>query len=265
MENKLTKEDLLQIAAPVYSINSIDSYPLNPYRLLVHYIKTTAYDSIKHYNISLQDFYKNYNYDQRKEIFDNAFRYPDLRFEYAEKFEHDKIFFDFKFYKENIELGRFIFYTHMSYISPTKYDTKEYVAAELDFSCYNCFDFLELDSANNIFDYAKSDEAEASIDMILANIYAFYNFTDFVKYFKTKMLVVKNIQMFCEKLIKPIVTDIQLTFAPEQFMLGVLCGNNILKDVYSYDNYLQTVKNFEKNIRDKFGETYAPKEDKPAE
>lgn len=258
---EMSKDDLLQSAIPVYSINSIDNYPLNPYRLLVHYIKTTAYETIEHCNVSLRDFCNKLDFNQRKELIENSikkFGYPDLSIKYLEKFEHEKIFFDFTFYKENIELGRFIFYTHVSYVSPTKYDTKEYVAAELDFSAYNCFDFLELDPGNNIFDYAKDDSNEAVMDMILANIYVFYNFTEFVKYFKTKMLAVKNIQMFCDKLIKPIVTDIQLTFAPDQFMIGVLCGNNILKDVYPYDNYLQTVKGFEKAIRDKYGEMYAP-------
>lgn len=258
MENFSAEE--LNLAAPVYSINSIDTYPLNPYRLLVYYIKTVSYNEIEHNNISLKDFYKNYSNTKRRELIDSAIaklNLPNLNIEYVEKPEHEKIFLEFLIKKENTEIGHFIFYTHLSYISSFRYDTDEYVAAELDFSKYNCFEFLGIDPSNNIFDYSKDDKATPLFDMIIASIYAMYNFTEFTKYFKTKMLAVKNIQMFCDKLIKPIVTDMQLVFSPEHFMLGVLCGNTILKDSYSYDNYLQTVKEFEKSVRDKFGETYA--------
>ena len=108
--------------------------------------------------------------------------------------------------------------------------------------------------------FAKSDKSPATLDMIFASIYALYNFTEYTKYFKTKMLAVKNIQMFCDKLIKPIVTETQLHFSPEYFVIGVLCGDTIIKEEYSYDNYLNTIKDFEKSIRDKFGEKYAKKD-----
>lgn len=256
-------QEQIDLALPVYSMASIDSNPLNPYRLLVHYIKTNAYNSIEHSNISLSDFYYNYDNAARRELVESTikkFNLPNLNVQFVDKPEHEKIFLEFKFYKENIELGHFIFYTHLMYTSSSRYDTSEFAAAELDFSAYNCFEFLNVEQANNIFDFAKSDKAPETLDIIFATIHTLYNFTEYTKYFKTKMLAVKNIQMFCDKLIKPIVTDIQLYFSPEYFMIGVLCGDTILKDEYSYDNYLNTIKSFEKIIRDKFGEKFATKD-----
>ena len=259
-------ENYLETASPVYSITSMDSYPLNPYRMFVHYICTNAINAIgEHIPMSLLQF-SELSYDERKTILLNKIKelnLSDLIIKFNEKPAHEKIFFEFNMKKENVDIGTFLFYKHLSYVSSTKSDTREYAAAELDFTIYDCFNFLQgLPSTSNILDFARDDMNEYSFDMIIATIYALYNFTDFVKYLKTKMLVVKNIQMFAEKLIFPIVTDMQLTFAPEKFMIGVLCGDKILKDTYVYDNYLKTIKEFEQCIRNKFGETYAHKDDK---
>ena len=92
-------QEQIDLALPVYSMASIDSNPLNPYRLLVHYIKTNAYNSIEHSNISLSDFYYNYDNAARRELVESTikkFNLPNLNVQFVDKPEHEKIFLEFK-------------------------------------------------------------------------------------------------------------------------------------------------------------------------
>ena len=92
--------------------------------------------------------------------------------------------------------------------------------------------------------------------MFMAFLKAFANSTDFIKVFKAKSLITKNIQLFADKLVRPYVVDMNIIYTPEHFLIGAVCGTDIIKQSYDYDNYLEHIKQFAANIRAKYGDKY---------
>ena len=66
---------LRKTSTPVYSIENISQFPMNPYRLFVFYCADTIYPSIENkLNMSLREFSKLERYKQ-EEIIMNSFRH----------------------------------------------------------------------------------------------------------------------------------------------------------------------------------------------
>ena len=260
---------LRKTSTPVYSIENLSQFPMNPYRLFVFHCADTIYPSIENkLNMSLREFSKLERHNQEAIIM-NSFRHlPDVEIRFAEQPAHERIFLEFEVRSRGSHTCLVQFFTHLTYIagndSPGQSDT-EYVACEVNFTEFDGFDFTNVARRGNVIDFAKSDSDKEVMDMFVAHILGLINFTEFVKVYKAKSLVIKNINLFCDKLIAPYVSDIQTAFSPDQFIIGVICGDNIHKMTYHYDNYLESVKSFSNAIKAKYGEKYKiEKEEKEA-
>lgn len=250
-------------STPVYSIESISQFPMNPYRLFVFHCANTIYPSIENkLNMSLKDFSKLERHNQEAIIM-NAFRHlPDVEIKFSEKPPHVRVFLEFEVKNRGSHICLVQFFTHLTYIagnnenSSNEQSDTEYVACEVNFTEFDGFDFTDVSRRGNVIDFAKSDSDNEVMDMFIAHILGLIDFTEFVKVYKAKLLVIKNINLFCDKLIAPYVSDIQTAFSPDQFIIGAICGDNIHKMTYSYDNYLESVKTFSNAIKTKYGEKY---------
>ena len=251
---------LRKTSTPIYSIENISQFPMNPYRLFVFHCADTIYPSIENkLNMSLKDFYKLERHNQEAIIMKSFCHLPDVEIKISETPSHTRIFLEFEVRYRGSHICLVQFFTHLTYIagytSSEQSDT-EYVACEVNFTEFDGFDFTNVARRGNVIDFAKSDTDKEVMDMFVAHILGLIDFTEFVKVYKAKSLVIKNINLFCDKLITPYVSDIQTAFSPDQFIIGVICGDNIHKMTYPYENYLESVKTFSNAIKEKYGEKY---------
>ena len=253
-------KSVIKLASPVYTLTNIEVMPNNPYREFAHYAAYTVLESLENnfHNLSLAEFGK-LSLDKQKEIILEAVSFaPNAKVEFAEAPSHKRIFLEGTYKLGDTVLCTFKFYTHLSYTAPdesSKSDELHY-ACELDFTMNNFLEFLQVNSYDNFFDFSKDDSNIHTVDMILAFLKTFANSTDFIKVYKAKSLVIKNIQLFADKLVKPYVVDMNIIYTPEHFLVGAICGTDIVKQSYDYDNYLESIKQFAAGIRAKYGDKY---------
>lgn len=249
----------IKTASPVYTMTNIETMPTNPYREFAHYAAYSVLPTLeKTVNLSLKAFGQ-LSLDKMKEIINEANNFAEgARVEYKSEPSHKRIFLEGSYFLNDIELCTFKFYNHLSYTSPetdSKNDELHY-AVEVDFTMNNFLDFLQVSSFDNFFDFSKDDSNTLTVDMFMAFLKTFANSTDFIKVFKAKSLVTKNIQLFADKLVRPYVVDMNIIYTPEHFLIGAVCGTDIIKQSYDYDNYLEYIKQFAANIRAKYGDKY---------
>lgn len=250
------EKNIVRQAMPIYSLTNIEKLPNNPYREFAHYAAYTVYNKLpNHTNLSLKDF-NELPHTERLNIIRLANAYGDVNINFK-KSDHEKVFLEFDYMAGSTVLCNVKFYLHKKFFD----ESIESCACEIDFSENDIFDFLNISKSDNFFDFAKTDECNMTIDVILACLYIFANPTEFIKVYKAKSIVTKNITMFTKKLIEPIVTDMSIIFTPEYFLIGVICGTSIIKEKYAYDNYLESIKSFVSSIKEKFGDTYVKQDE----
>jgi hypothetical protein len=247
----------LETAIPIYTIVNIITVPLNPYREFVNYCVEHTYPKVEHtFDLSLDDFY-NSSADVKKKFCDKLQELlPNVTVNVAETTSHPKIFLEGSLLNGKETICEFKFYTHLNYISTKQISDDSHAACEIDFTANSGLDFLNISKSDHIFDFNKAYDNEHTIDMILAHLYGLANFTDFIKHFKTKSLIVKNIEMFSKKFIAPYVQDISIVYGTDEFIIGTLCGDDINKEYFKYDNYLNSVKQYAETIKSMYGEKY---------
>ena len=254
MENKdLTK------AIPIYTVVNVAKFPLNPYREFVHYCVNNTYPLFAGTNsISLAEVKKLSEEKKEKLLKAVTEKYPDITFKMYEKTSHPRIFMEFDVFNKGSNRCNVKIYTHQYYSDSSSGSDKEYIAAEVDFTENEELDFLNINREFNVLDFTRDHEGtdKNTFDMILAHIYGLCNFTDFLKHFKTKTLTVKNIDMFSKKMIEPYVQDMAILYSADEFSIGTICGEDINKDVFPYDNYLNSVKQYAEEIKAKYGDKY---------
>jgi len=245
-------------STPVYTIQNLSQFPLNPYREFVFFCATEIYPKLENkLELSLDAFSKLSGDEQKNILLGIVEAIPNAEIKFLEKTSHQKIFLEAEFYHKSSKIALLQFFTHMTYVSTSSNETnEEYVACELNFTSFDGFDFLNVQRNDNILDFSKDDKDTGAIDMLAAHLKGLADFTEFVKSYKAKSLVIKNINLFTDKLVKPYVSDIQNAFSPEHFLIGVLCGENIHKMTYPYENYLNSIKEFAKAIQDRYGDKF---------
>ena len=274
-------------STPVYSIVENEKFLFNPFREFMYYCATSVFSSLENKsNMSLNDFYelstlnvKNVNDCDEDEPANNAelklieslksnISSDDIKVE-CYKPEHKKIFVqcDIKFKNKNIcELK---FFKHIVFIAgehiEDENNEKEYVACELNFKEFDEFLHLLDDNENYkssmVYMFAKDDNDKDTFDMIVAHIKGLCNFTDFMRSYKSKSLAAKNANMFIEKLVSPYVSDYEVYFTSENFIVSMICGCTLHRVACTYDNYLSQIKDIKDKIISKYGEKYhKPKE-----
>ena len=252
MENK----DLSK-AIPIYTVVNVAKFPLNPYREFVHYCvdhNFPLFDGMT--GLSLADL-KNLSQKNRVKILGSVTeKYPAIVFNIFEQTSHPRIFLETDVLNNGTKVCNVKFYTHQYYSDSSTKDNTEYIAAEIDFTNNEELDFLNINREFNVLDFTRDGDDKNTVDMILAHIYGLCNFTDFLKHFKTKTLTVKNIDMFAKKMIEPYVQDMAILYSAKEFSIGTICGDEINKDTFTYDNYLQSVKQYAAEIIAKYGEKY---------
>lgn len=246
------EKNTIKKAMPIYTLTSIEKIQNNPYREFVHYAAYTVYNKLSnHIDLSLRDF-ANRSYEDQIKVLTAANEYVDNVNIVFNRPNHPKVFLDANYMSGDKQLCNIKFYSYTKFCN----SDETHYACELDFSNNDIFDFLDIQKSDNFLDFTKTDLCDMSIDMILSCLYIFANPVEFIKVYKAKSIVTKNIVMLTKKLIEPIVTDMNIVFTPEYFYVGVICGTNIIKETYTYDNYFESIKNFANGIKEKFGDIY---------
>ena len=259
---------------PNCNICSSEQFPVQPYREFVYFASENFFEKMADKtNLSLKDLYKFYaedTADDDKVRKHNAAekiakliveRIPGITYEISDEIIHQRIFSTFDIKKNNTVLCNLTFYNHMSFISPSKLGDRLWTACQFDFSMFDGFDFLELERDNNLLDFAKSDSDTETFDTIISCVAALANFTDYIKMYKAKKIMANNIISFIEKLVAGYVTDVQVLFGVHEFVIAALCGAEIVKNKYTYDNYLASIRDFADFIKNKYGDQFVKKED----
>lgn len=253
-------KNVIKTASPVFTLTNIETMPTNPYREFAHFAAYNVLPSFENYHmLSLKQF-SQLSLDEQKAIIKEAEAFgPNVEVKFAETPSHKRIFLEVTYSQNNITLCTLKFYSHLSYTTPETDSTKSdelHYATEIDFTMNNFLDFLQISNYDNFFDFSKDDSNTLCVDMILAFLKTFANSTEFLKAYKAKSLVTKNIQLFADKLVRPYVVDMNIIYTPEHFLIGAVCGTDIIKQSYDYDNYLEYIKQFAANIRSKYGDKY---------
>ena len=249
--------DEIATAVPIYTIVNLVTIPLNPYREFVNYCVNHTYPKVEHtFDLSLDEFFE--SPQETKIMFKNkiAELVPNMTVYLDEKTSHPKIFLEGGIKNGEELVCEFKFYTHLDYISTKKISDDSHAACEIDFTANTGLDFLNISKSDHILDFNLSYDNKNTIDMILAHLYGLANFTDFIKHFKTKSLIVKNIEMFSKKMIAPYVQDMSVIYGTDEFIIGTLCDDDINKESFPYDGYLNSVKAYAEKIKEMYGEKY---------
>ena len=253
-------KNTIKTASPVYTLTNIETMPTNPYREFAYYAAHTVLSTLEEqfHNLSLKMFGE-LSADEQKAIIAEAESFaPGAKVEFAATPSHKRIFLEGTYKLNNTVLCTFKFYTHLNYSAPdepSKNDELHY-AVELDFTMNDFLNFLQISSYDNFFDFSKDDNNTLTVDMVLAFFKTFATSTEFIKVFKAKSLITKNIQLFADKLVRPYVVDMNIIYTPEHFLIGAVCGTDIIKEAYDYNNYLESIKQFAAGIRAKYGDKY---------
>jgi len=150
----------------------------------------------------------------------------------------------------------------MSYIVYHDFDDIDeskdsHMSMTFDFCAFDGFDFVGCPHGDNLFNFIKDDSDNETADMIFAHLWGFAHFLEFVRVYKTKALMVKNIDIFSKKFIQPHVSSMQTAFMSDEFLIAVLCGEQVFKHTYPYTNYFKSIKEFSDAIVEKFVDKYA--------
>lgn len=259
---------LRKTSTPVYSIENLSQFPMNPYRLFVYHCADTIFSGMQNkVDMSLNEFFR-LEKDEREHIIKDAFKHlPGVEVIFKEKTSHARVFLEAEIKNKGSHICNLQFFTHMTYLAGNSREEvdEEFVACEVNFTEFDGFDFTGVNRRGNVIDFAKSDADPEVMDMIFAHLYGLIDFTEYVKCFKAKSLIIKNINLFCDKLITPYVSDIQTAFSPESFIIGAICGETIHKMTYKYEDYLASVRSFSDGIQKMYGDKYKiEKEEKEA-
>jgi hypothetical protein len=259
---------LRKTSTPVYSIENLSLFPMNPYRLFVYHCAGTLFPAMEDkLNMSLAEFFKMSEIEREHLIEKTLSKFAGVEVIFAEKTSHARVFLEAEIKSKGSHICKLQFFTHMTYLAGNSREESdvEFVACEINFNEFDGFDFTGVSRGGNVIDFAKSDSDPEVMDMIFAHIYGLVDFTEYVKVYKAKSLIIKNINLFCDKLITPYVSDIQTAFSPESFIIGAICGETIHKMTYKYEDYLTSVKSFSEGIKQMYGEKYKiEKEEKEA-
>lgn len=260
-------------SAPVYSVLGLSEFLINPYREFVYFTVTSVFPELEHKShMSMRQFYDMKDKNNQKELFKDLCEknIPGIEITFNKNTSHKKIFVEANVAYNGDNLGTIQFFTHITYLgNPKDYDDAnddtEYVACEFNFIEFSKFKTLVNNDTsyqnNNIIDFSKDENDNDTIDMIIAHIKCLANFTDFVKYYKTRSIVTNNINMFVDKLIGPYVSDYQVIYTPEYFIVAVLCGSVMHKLEFSYNDYLNSIKDMAEKIKARYGEKYKTAKD----
>lgn len=245
----IEKEQIKKVL-PVYSLTNIEEIPNNPYREFAYYAGYTVYPEMENtVNISFSNF-ANLPHNEQEQVLrlpetivpgtTAVFKTP----------SHEKIMFDCEYSFNGTYLCNIKFYSYYAFSG----DGENY-AVELNFQENPIFDFLGIDKTeNNFFDFIADDENPAGMDMVFAFVKTFANSVDFLKTYKAKTIITKNIKLFAEKLVKPLVSDMSILFTPNYFIIGVIHGIDIIKGKYEYENYLNSIKEFAEDLKKTYGD-----------
>lgn len=255
MTNVLSKRSV-----PVYTLKSLLTCTLNPFREFTYYCVTKCFDNLPFkLNLSLTDMH-NMSASERETYINkmsSALENIDLNVVEA---NDSNVFLKVEVLLKSTRIGTMNFVTYKA--SDEKTETaSSHLAMTFEFSQFDGFDFLDMSRDDNILNFVKDDTDKETVDMIFAHLAGLNDFIEFVRVYKAKSLMTKNIDTFTDKFVKPYVTIVQTAFLSDEFMIACACGEQIFKKSYPYDNYLKSVKEFGKMITDKFGDKYAKKEE----
>lgn len=242
-------------AIPIYSVESITSFPLNPYKEFILYCvnKNLPFD----FSMSLQDMYDSIDEsDTYISKMNTAFK--NIKLIIKKSFIRDSTFYYVEILYKGKKVGT------MSYDTFNILDNSDNIKSTnremtMSFKDFDGFDFIELPRDDNVFTFIKDDQNKDVCTTVFAILIGLDDILDFIRVYKAKMLKVKNIGMFVDKMIKPHTTNVQVVYLSNVFTIVVLCGIHILKYTCEYDNYLKFIKECEEDILVKYNDIYATK------
>lgn len=248
MNNVLSKKSV-----PIYTLENILKFPLNPYREFVYHCSTEYFNSLPFkFNLSLEDIYGFSSDEKNQYINEMNSNFKDIKL-ICKDSSDEEVFLKAEVSYKNKNIGTLTFFRYIDDETGFKSSNDYHLAMTFGFSNFDGFDFIEAVREDNVLNFAKDGEDKETADMIFAHLIGFDNFFDFVKVYKAKILMVKNINTFSEKLIKPYVSDMQVVCMSDEFIISLLCGDQVLKYAYPYKNYMKSIKDLNVEIINKFG------------
>lgn len=256
-------------STPVYSLENIMEFPLNPYREFVKYCSTVCFDSILNkLDMSLLDFYNvcEKNDGSVKLVVNSMNRIlKNVKVSIDERIvKKDGVFCTFTISLNRDKIGMVNFKTLDVMNDDGSEEFSEMLPltdATFVFTDFDGFDFTGLPVCDNVLLFIKDDKDKDVMDMILAHLIGIDNFLDFVRVYKALVLKQKNIEMFADKLIAPLVSSMQVVYMSDEFTIITLCGANLDKYTYPYDNYMKSIQLCKDNILASYGTKYQHKAD----
>jgi len=251
MDDILRRKD-----TPVYSIENIAQFPLNPYREFVRYCITHCFDLLPYkFNMSIEDFYECDN-EQRTAYTDKInSSLKNIKLIPKNTGLRPSVFFQISVDLNNSNIGNISFKT-LDIVNAQSDAVSTQHSADFVFREFDGFDFTEVPREDNILSFIKDDKNCNTLDMIFAHLYGIDNFLDFVRSYKALSIKQKNIEMFTDKIIAPLVTSMQVVYMSDTFTIVTLCGANLDKYTYTYDNYMKSVQSCKDNILERYGTNY---------
>lgn len=265
-DNKITSTE--RGFFPVASLEAIEKFPLNPYTEFLLYCANSVLPTMEDkYQMSIRDFEavaKNFDTDDSflKEM---AKKVPGLDLKLGGKdivSDRQNCVCKFEVYINGRVVGvcHLFRYIPVSDLVNLPENRNGVATMEFRFIDFEGFDFVELPRQDNIFSFCKDENDKGTIDMLLAIFKAMVNFLDYIRAYKAKVLVSKNIKTFAAKFVGPYVSDYFIEFLSDGCHIAVICGENIHKTAFGYDDYLKSIKEFGNTLKEKYGTKYGPQE-----
>ena len=135
-------------------------------------------------------------------------------------------------------------------------DEKEGYNAELNFEPSKLFEFAEIGGVQDNFEFFGPGD-NLSFDMLIACAQAVQNRTEFLKECKVRNILMKNIESFVTKFIRPWTEDCRVLYNAATFQIGAIAGDKLyVRKNYTYGEYIKWCKEYGAAIREVTGEKY---------
>lgn len=121
---------------------------------------------------------------------------------------------------------------------------KRFNTCEMNFTEWDVFDFIKCGKEHNFFDFASNGMVEGTMDLVGAILLAFSDFDTYIREYKAKSLVVKNVMLLADKLVKPICETYDVTFRPNVLIAAALHGKKLYCREIPYDGYAANFKDY---------------------
>lgn len=155
---------------------------------------------------------------------------------------------------DNIKIGHFIIYNHDYYVKDFNYNKlMQNITLHIDFTQFIEFNSSQINPKDNFFIFNSGLE-QNTVKMFIAILCGFSNISDFLRYYKIRLIAAKNIKLFVKnKIVKNTNFTYNIIYNVDAFTIFITIDNKIYMGEYSYNNYIQSLILFNDALLKKIG------------